>query len=92
MIRSTECRACHAKIFFIKTNKGTSIPVDEESVLFVPDPAGQATFVMIDGTTQRGWKVGTEGENTKIGYISHFATCTEADSFRKRRKSDRKKG
>ena len=29
---------------------------------------------------------------TGIGYISHFATCPASDSFRKPRKSDRKKG
>lgn len=92
MINTTECRACRAPIFFIKTQKGTCIPVDAESVIFKPDPAGSATFVLMDGSTQRGLKVSEQGEDTKIGYISHFATCTEADSFRKRRKSDRKKG
>jgi len=46
----------------------------------------------VDGSTQRGNRVAEESNSSQIGFISHFATCPEADKFRKPRKSDRKKG
>lgn len=80
------CKACGAPIGFIKTVFGKTVPVDAESKLYIPDPKGKDMFVLPDGTTERGWKVNVKGEATKIGYISHFATCPEADKFRKRTK------
>ena len=86
------CRACGAPIGFVKTIAGKTVPVDEKSVSFLPDPNGKELFVMIDGSTQRGARVEKETDSTHVGFISHFATCPEADKFRKARKSDRKKG
>lgn len=86
------CRACGAPIGFIKTKAGKTVPVDEKSVNFLPDPEGKELFVLVDGSTQRGARVEEESNSSQIGFISHFATCPEADRFRKARKSDRKKG
>ena len=91
-MKITNCRACGAPIGFIKTKAGKTMPVDGESVYFLPDPDGNELFVLVDGSTQRGTRVDEESNSTQIGFISHFATCPEADSFRKQRKSDRKKG
>ena len=88
----TSCRACGAPIGFIKTKAGKTVPVDEKSLNFLPDPNGNELFVLVDGSTQRGTLVEEESNSSQIGFISHFATCPEADKFRKPRKSDRKKG
>lgn len=88
----TKCRACERPIGFIKTKAGKTVPVDAESVNFLPDPTGKELFVLVDGSTQRGTRVEEESNSSQIGFISHFATCPEADRFRKPRKSDRKKG
>ena len=88
----TSCRACGAPIGFIKTKAGKTVPVDEKSLNFLPDPEGNELFVLVDGSTQRGTRVAEESNSSQIGFISHFATCPEADKFRKPRKSDRKKG
>ena len=88
---NTKCRACGAEIMFIKTKAGKTIPVDTESRRFFPEKDGKELFVMLDGSTKRGRSVMAEIDGTEIGFISHFATCPEADSFRKPRKSERKR-
>lgn len=94
MMNVSRCRACGAEISFIKTKAGKTMPVDCASQYFHPDPAGSQLYVLIDGTTCRGEQLpmGTIDPDQKIGFVSHFATCPEADKFRKPRKSDRKKG
>ena len=82
--RTAKCRGCGAEIAFIKTVKGKTMPVNPESIYFIP-AGGPNTYVMIDGTVERGreptWE--DQGTPTQIGYISHFATCPERDKFRK---------
>ena len=87
--RITTCRGCGAEIAFIKTTKGKSMPVTPEAVTFI-DGGGPNTYVMADGSVRRGRspEYGDRGE-LMTGYISHFATCPEADRFHKKRKSDR---
>ena len=81
--RTALCRGCGKEIAFIKTVKGKTMPVNPESVYFIP-AGGPNTYVMEDGTIKRGREPAFADKNTQIGYISHFATCTEADKFRKR--------
>lgn len=82
--RTTKCRGCGAEIAFIKTVKGKTMPVNPESVYFIP-AGGPNTYVMITGEVERGreptWE--DKGKATQIGYISHFATCPERERFRK---------
>jgi len=88
--RTAPCRGCGKEIAFIKTEKGKSMPVNPQAVYFIP-AGGPNTYIMIDGKIQRGrepdWT--DEGKVEQIGYISHFATCPAADSFRKKRKGER---
>jgi len=91
-MRTTRCRGCGAEIGFIKTVAGKTMPVDVNSVRFAL--GGTEVFVLPDGQVVHGTRL-KEGEadpTESIGYISHFATCTTPDAFRKSRKSDRKKG
>lgn len=82
--RTTKCRGCGAEIAFIKTVKGKTMPVNPESVYFIP-AGGPNTYVMITGEVERGREPGwaDQGIPTQIGYISHFATCLERERFRK---------
>ena len=86
----TQCRGCGKDIAFIKTVKGKSMPVDPESVYFIPG-GGPNTYVMIDGEIQRGREPRYDEDKavTAIGYRSHFATCSAAEDFRKKTKSER---
>ena len=82
--RTAKCRACQQEIAFIKTVKGKSMPVNPEPVYFVP-AGGPNTYVMITGEVERGREPAYADKDTRIGYISHFATCPEVDKFRKKK-------
>lgn len=95
----TTCRACGAAIRFFKTPNGKSTPVNAEPVAFIPDPAGKDLFLIpkangIQADTAKGWTISEwrESSAAKTGYISHFATCPEAEYFRKHRKGGRRGG
>lgn len=92
-MRTALCRGCDAEIGFIKTVAGRTMPVNAKSVRFVKG-SGTETFVLPNGEVVRGTSLqeGQADPNEMIGYTSHFATCPASDSFRKPRKSDRKKG
>ena len=99
MMNTTTCRACGAPIIFIKTTAGKTMPCDTEVIPFYAGADGVhgiETFVTTDGQIKRGYRYGNiselgKTENQLAGYISHFATCTNPDFFRKPRKSTRKK-
>lgn len=84
-----KCRACGAPIMFLKTAKGKTMPVDEGAVFFKAHPDGKELFILGDGSTMRGNQVSDRAEGDQFGYISHFATCPNADDFRKRGKKAR---
>ena len=90
-MNTTKCRACGAEIIFIKTIAGKTIPCNAEEHHYIPSHDGCSIFVNPDGTTERGYEIRTQIDGQRIGYTSHFATCPEADSFRKPRKKDRKR-
>ena len=81
--RTKPCRGCGKEIAFIKTVKGKSMPVDPDSVYFVPE-GGPNTYVTIDGEVVRGREPHYADKETQIGYVSHFATCPERDKFKRK--------
>ena len=89
---STTCRACGAPIVFIKTVAGKSIPVNEESKYYIQKANGSQKIVTPNGEVLSAELTDIPDKATGIGFISHFATCTNPEFFRKPRKSDRKKG
>ena len=86
--RTTACRGCGKEIAFIKTVKGKTMPVDPEPMYFIPS-GGPNTYVMVDGSVQRGHEPGIGDGEPWIGYRSHFASGPAADEFRKKHKSER---
>lgn len=91
--KTAQCRGCGAEIMFIKTVAGRTMPVDAHSVRFAKG-SGKDAFVLLNGEVVHGTRLkeGQADPNEMIGYISHFATCTTPEAFRKSRKSTRKKG
>ena len=83
-IRYGKCRACGARILWLKTTKGKNMPVDPGVIRFHA-AGGPETFVTVNGKVERGARSTTGAE---LGYISHFATCPEADRFRKKETAD----
>ena len=67
------CRGCQRPILWVKTPVGKMHPLD---------PAPEKRWVFIDDDNfpeLQGWSL-------MDTYKSHFATCPEADNFRKKRK------
>jgi|LSQX01.2.fsa_nt_gb hypothetical protein len=79
------CRSCGARITWLHTTAGANIPVNED-----PDPAGNIR--VIEGQLCETLKhpelesVRALPEDVRPPlYMSHFATCLNADSWRKKR-------
>jgi len=90
--RVTECRDCKAKIMFIKiAGKDRTMPVNAESVYYIQKAGGKEKIVTPNGEVLSAELTDNPDVATGIGYISHFATCPNADKFRNKNKSDRKK-
>lgn len=84
MTRATFCKACGATIFFIRTAGGKYTPVDAESRLYKRDPLGPDRIVTHEGDVIACQIDVAPEEADGIGFMSHFATCPAAASFRRR--------
>lgn len=78
------CKSCGAKIRWIKTASGKSMPVNDEEVMYWQSSKGKATIVTPNGEVVKANLEGILNTATGIGYISHFATCPNADKHRRR--------
>ena len=83
-----KCRKCGAEIIFMTTPGGKQMPVNAKTVLYWPAEGGKYRVIRSNGQTIAASFTPPEGcdDPPRRGYISHFATCPEADRFRKRRK------
>jgi hypothetical protein len=64
------CKSCQAPIIWVKTSSGKNMPVDEKP---------ESRFIL-DGRGE-----GNTPYATMIkAYVSHFATCPNADKHRKK--------
>jgi hypothetical protein len=87
------CTACRQAIGFVRMAVGKATPVNPELVrCWVTDelPApGQEVFrvvlVLDDGRVLRAYRAldAAPGARQVAGYVSHFATCTDAAQFRR---------
>ena len=79
------CKSCGAEIKWIKTFSGKSMPVDAEKMYFYAGD-GKELFVTENGAVIHGRRVDLYDGAARVGYISHFATCPNADQRRRREK------
>ena len=70
------CRSCGAPIIWGKTTAGKPIPLDE--------PEARLVRVRIDGDGATRLQLGSDTVVTTQTYVSHFATCPNADEHRRR--------
>ncbi len=73
------CKACGEPIEWIRTPSGRSMPVDAESFGLHRLCHGM-TVVTEAGTVLCGTRY---ARGTMQGYIPHWATCPQADQFRR---------
>lgn len=83
-MKKGRCRGCGTEIIWIKTASGKSMPCDYDPVMYwqkdkalgkVITPNGEVISCVFDGDMDKA---------TGIGYISHFSTCPQATSFRRK--------
>jgi hypothetical protein len=81
---TSECRSCHAEVIWVFTEKGRRMPIDAE-------PSADGRFRkervdVVDGNQHRIVHFVRDDEleaNTAPLYLSHFATCPDADQHRR---------
>jgi len=83
------CRSCGAPVVWAVTPEGRRMPVDAEpvdggNVLLSPNPTGSqdryAPVATVVGKRVQASLFGDDGPR----YVSHFATCPNADLHRRR--------
>lgn len=81
----TYCKACGASIIWIKTTGGKSMPCDTKPVTYKAQNKAKDKIVTQNGEVI-SCVIGPRGINqaTGIGYIPHWATCPQADLFKKK--------
>ena len=77
------CRSCGAKIDWIETKAGKKMPIDPEQVEF--DDAEPTDILVSElGNIVNKKNVSSDPHPNQKYYVSHFATCPDADKWRGR--------
>lgn len=80
----SKCRSCGAPIIWITTKAGKAIPCDAEPIFFNLadlDDKDAKFLIKDDGEVAKGI-VNPAGD--LVGHTSHFATCPQADKWRRK--------
>jgi hypothetical protein len=86
--RTTRCRSCGGEIVWAQTERGKRAPIDAE-----PNPLGDVVLRARTEPTGQGWRdveplaifgVPDEAFPDEPRHTSHFATCPDADRWRRR--------
>lgn len=78
----SKCKSCGAKIIWLPTIGGKPMPCDPDPIPYREDSLGSMMIVTNDGRVVRA-KIDAGSET--VGYVSHFATCPDAEKWRGRR-------
>lgn len=79
-----KCKSCGQRIRFIRMKSGKSMPVNEQFVNYKLDPSGKDRIVTPSGDVVACISGVYASEADGYGYVSHFATCPEANQHRRR--------
>ena len=80
------CGACHRPLVFASTVNGSAMPLD-------PDPRLDGNVHYVDTTTVAvvtGLLLEAARADGELLFVSHFATCPQADRYRKKPTSKRR--
>lgn len=78
------CRSCGASIKWITLKSGKHNPVDPYLRTIKLD-GGKETIITEDGDILHGTFCAFDNGGERSGYVSHFATCPNANFHRNRR-------
>lgn len=71
--QTTACSSCSAPIKWVRTERGKHMPVDAKPTTLLVATGGHGPQGTPNVTSRRGW-------------VSHFATCPNADQHRRERR------
>lgn len=77
------CRSCGAKIIWIRTSSGKSMPCNANPVVYWAAYGGRDRIVTPSGEVVACKLNGDQQTATGIGYIPHWSTCDHSERFRK---------
>ena len=80
---ASTCKACGAPIYWVTTEKGKYMCCDEGLIPYQRDPNGKDNIVLQNGQVIRV-KLNFTGTPDGLGRTPHWATCPQADKFRRR--------
>lgn len=83
-MRNGRCKGCGASVVWVGMQSGKSMPCDDSPVYYKINPKGKDKIVTPNGIVITCDIVTNPNKADGVGYISHFATCTKSDSFRKK--------
>ena len=76
------CRSCGARIRFIRMTSGKYMPVDESAVFYDLEKSSDKV-VTTDGRVVNCRIVEQPVNRSMFGFVSHFATCPNANQHRR---------
>lgn len=79
-----KCKSCGATIIWVGMQSGKSMPCDARQVAYWEDKKGEATIITPNGETVRATLQAQRTPPTGVGFIPHWATCPQAQNFKKR--------
>lgn len=83
----SKCKSCGSEIIWVKMKSGKSMPCNPRGIHYREQVHGDEgcmlKLVTPDGNVVVG-QACEENESELVGYVSHFATCPNADRHRKR--------
>jgi len=82
--KQTKCRGCGAPIVFVKTVRGKQMPCNPGMVPFWVKRNGSQKVITISGEVVSCEFEGPRSTVSGFGHVSHFSTCPNAASFRKK--------
>ncbi len=82
------CKACGELIVWIKTVAGKAMPCNPSPTYYWEKEKGSERIVLPNGEVLSCELMGDIKESTGLGYIPHWATCSNSDKFRKKGKSN----
>lgn len=77
------CRACGARIIFIKTKAGKFMPCNPDPIPYWQRDGASGKVITTAGEVVSCDLEGKRERVTGVGRISHFATCPSARKFKK---------
>lgn len=76
-MRIARCNSCGAEIIWVTTPNGKNMPVN-----LAEDPRG-SIYLDADGRMGQASLTGAPPEGTLTRHLSHFATCPQAQKWRR---------